>query len=89
MILQVVDKEIRLLQQQLDDKKVRIDLSPEAREWLAEHGYVPQFGARPMGRLVDSSIKKPLAELILFGQLQGGGVAKITVEDDKLSVKPE
>src|SRR5439155_488417 len=59
-ILKVVDKELGLLQKLLDDKKVTLALSPEARDWLADKGYDPQFGARPMARLIDNSMKKPL-----------------------------
>jgi ATP-dependent Clp protease ATP-binding subunit ClpA len=84
VILKVVDKEIGLLQKQLDDKKVKIKLTAEARGWLAEHGYDPQFGARPMARLVDQTIKRPLAEAILFGDLKDGGEALVEVKDDKL-----
>jgi ATP-dependent Clp protease ATP-binding subunit ClpA len=88
-ILQVVDKEIRALQVTLDEKRVTLDVSKEARGWLGEHGYDPAFGARPMARLVENSIKKPLAELILFGALQKGGVAKVLVRDDKVVVEAE
>ncbi|HVE85646.1 MAG TPA: ATP-dependent Clp protease ATP-binding subunit ClpA [Myxococcales bacterium] len=87
VILKVVDKEIGLLQKQLDDKKVRVKLTPEARGWLAEHGYDPLFGARPMARLVDQVIKRPLAEAILFGELKDGGDALFEVKDDKLVLK--
>ena len=88
VILQVVDKEIKALQGQLVEKKVTLEVSKAARGWLAEHGYDPQFGARPMARLVDQSIKKVLAEHLLFGDLQGGGTARVEVEEDKLVVKP-
>jgi len=87
VILKVVDKEIGLLQKQLDEKKVRVKLTPEARGWLAEHGYDPLFGARPMARLVDQAIKRPLAEAILFGELKDGGDALFEVKDDKLVLK--
>jgi ATP-dependent Clp protease ATP-binding subunit ClpA len=81
-ILKVVDKEVGLLQAQLSDKKVTLELTPAARAWLAENGYDPAFGARPMARLVDQSLKKPLAEALLFGALQAGGVAKFDVTPD-------
>jgi len=87
-ILKVVDKEVRLLQAALTDKKVTLDVSREARAWLAENGYDPAFGARPLARLVDQSIKKRLAESILFGDLREGGVAQVRVKDDKLVVDP-
>ena len=81
-ILKVVDKEVGLLQAQLSDKKVTLELTPAARAWLAENGYDPIFGARPMARMVDQSLKKPLAEALLFGALQAGGVAKFDVTAD-------
>ena len=81
-ILKVVDKEVGLLQAQLSDKKVTLELTPAARAWLADNGYDPAFGARPMARLVDQSLKKPLAEALLFGALQAGGVAKFDVTAD-------
>ncbi|MCE9671920.1 ATP-dependent Clp protease ATP-binding subunit ClpA [Myxococcus stipitatus] len=79
VILKVVDKEVRLLQKMLDEKKVTVELTPAARAWLAENGYDPAFGARPMARLVDNSLKKPLAEALLFGDLKNGGIARYDV----------
>jgi ATP-dependent Clp protease ATP-binding subunit ClpA len=84
VILKVVDKEIAKLQKTLDEKKLTIELSPAAREWLAENGYKPEFGARPMGRLVESSIKRPLAEALLFGDLKEGSRVKVERKDDEL-----
>ncbi|RKG80645.1 ATP-dependent Clp protease ATP-binding subunit ClpA [Corallococcus terminator] len=89
VILKVVDKEVRLLQKVLDEKKVKLELTPAARAWLAEHGYDPAFGARPMARLVDSSLKKQLAEALLFGALKGGGIARFDVVDDALKLVTE
>jgi ATP-dependent Clp protease ATP-binding subunit ClpA len=81
-ILKVVDKEVGLLQAQLSEKKVTLELTPAARGWLAENGYDPAFGARPMARLVDQAVKKPLAEALLFGTLQRGGIARFDVTPD-------
>jgi ATP-dependent Clp protease ATP-binding subunit ClpA len=89
VILKVVDKEVGLLQKQLEEKKVVLKLSPEAMQWLAKHGYDPAFGARPMARLIDQSIKKPLAEALLFGELQDGGTAHVDVSEDKLALRHE
>ncbi len=86
VILQVVDKEIAALQAALDEKKVRVALTDAARNWLGEKGYDPAFGARPMARLVETSIKKPLAEALLFGDLESGGTAHVDVADDKLAL---
>ena len=77
VILRVVDKELGLLQAQLDEKRVTLDVSDEARAWLAKHGYDPSFGARPMARLVEDRIKKPLAEALLFGELAKGGKVRV------------
>nr|WP_217275998.1 ATP-dependent Clp protease ATP-binding subunit ClpA [Corallococcus exiguus] len=89
VILKVVDKEVRLLQKVLDEKKVKLELTPAARAWLAEHGYDPAFGARPMARLVDNTLKKPLAEALLFGSLKSGGVARFDVVDDAVKLQAE
>jgi len=72
------------IQVQLDDKKVQLDVSETARNWLAEHGYDRLMGARPMLRLLQNKIKKPLAEDILFGRLAKGGVVNVEVEEDDL-----
>jgi ATP-dependent Clp protease ATP-binding subunit ClpA len=82
IILQVVDKEVKLLQALLDEKKVVIELTPGARQWLAEKGYDPEFGARPMGRAVDDALKKPMADALLFGALRNGGRVVADVKPD-------
>jgi ATP-dependent Clp protease ATP-binding subunit ClpA len=80
----VVDKEVALLSDMLSDKQVELELSEAAREWLAKHGYDPQMGARPMARLVEQKLKKPLAEAMVFGSLKEGGKALAEVEDDDI-----
>jgi ATP-dependent Clp protease ATP-binding subunit ClpA len=82
-ILKVVDKEVGLLQEQLLEKKVTLELSKDARAWLAENGYDPHFGARPMARLVDQQLKKALAESLLFGELRQGGTARFDLNEAK------
>jgi ATP-dependent Clp protease ATP-binding subunit ClpA len=90
VIMTVVDKFLVEVQVQLDNKKVTLDVKPEAREWLAEHGYDESMGARPMQRLIQSKIKKELAEDILFGKLSNnGGVVHVTVKDDDLYLEIE
>jgi ATP-dependent Clp protease ATP-binding subunit ClpA len=80
VILMVVDKFISELDVTLAEKKVTLDLSPEAREWLAKKGYSPEFGARPMARVIQDEIKRPLANEILFGKLTQGGHVDIDVD---------
>jgi ATP-dependent Clp protease ATP-binding subunit ClpA len=86
----VVDKFIGELQEQLADKHVHLELTAAARHWLAEHGFEPLYGARPMARLIQQKVKEPLAEELLFGQLQHGGQAVVElVEDDiRLAITP-
>ena len=85
----VVDKFLMELQTQLDDKHVTLEISDEAREWLAIHGYDVKMGARPMARLIQDKLKKPLAEEILFGTLSnGGGTVEVDVDslEDKITI---
>ncbi|MFP2770481.1 ATP-dependent Clp protease ATP-binding subunit ClpA [Oceanisphaera sp. KMM 10153] len=84
VIHRVVDKFIVELQAQLDAKGVSMEVSEQARHWLAEKGYDKSMGARPMGRVIQEKLKKPLANELLFGELVGGGSVKVTLEDDKL-----
>ena len=90
VIQTVVDKFLVQLQSQLDEKKVFLDVDHDARLWLAENGYDAKMGARPMDRLIQEKIKKPLAEEVLFGKLADkGGTAFVTVEDNELAVSTE
>jgi ATP-dependent Clp protease ATP-binding subunit ClpA len=84
VIERVVDKFVGELAGQLKEKKVTIGLTPAARSWLAEKGYDPMFGARPMARLIQTEIKRPLADEILFGRLQGGGHVEIDEREGRL-----
>ncbi|MCW9024567.1 MAG: ATP-dependent Clp protease ATP-binding subunit ClpA [Gammaproteobacteria bacterium] len=85
----VVDKFIFELEGQLEDKNVSLQIDDEARTWMAVHGYEPTMGARPMARLIQEKIKKPLAEELLFGKLAGGGLIKISVENEQLKFELE
>ena len=69
------------LEAQLGDRNITIELTPEANAWLAERGYDDKFGARPLARVIQEHIKKPLAEEILFGALKDGGIVRVLVED--------
>ena len=83
VISKVVDKFIMELEFQLDDRNVMIELTENSREWLAKRGYDQKFGARPLGRVIQEHIKKPLAEELLFGKLAKGGVVIVDVEGGK------
>ena len=81
VVSRVVDKFVIQLEAQLADRQVTIELSDAAREWLATKGYDKQFGARPLSRVIQEHIKKPLAEELLFGKLAKGGVVRVDIED--------
>ncbi|MFA7277151.1 MAG: ATP-dependent Clp protease ATP-binding subunit ClpA [Pseudobdellovibrionaceae bacterium] len=83
-VLRVVDKFIMQLEAQLADRRVSISLSDDARDYLAKEGYDPVMGARPLARVVQEKIKKPLAEELLFGRLANGGNVKISFKDGML-----
>ena len=85
IIERVVDKFIIELDHQLNEKKVFLQLSVKARRWLAEKGYDPSFGARPMARLIQNEIKRVLADEILFGRLQSGGKVEVDENEGKLA----
>ena len=84
VVRMVVDKFIMQLEAQLTDRNVEIDLDAAARDWLSKKGYHPTFGARPLARVVQEEIKKPLADHLHFGDLTSGGIVKVTVADNKL-----
>jgi ATP-dependent Clp protease ATP-binding subunit ClpA len=81
----VVEKFVMQLEAQLADRNVTIEASSAAKEWLAERGYDKLYGARPLSRVIQEYIKKPLAEELLFGKLVKGGSVKVTLKDDKLA----
>lgn len=87
VIVSVVDKFLVELQAQLDDKKVVLEIDDEVRNYLAEKGYDRLMGARPMNRLIQDEIKKPLAEQILFGDLVNGGTVSIRMNADKTAIE--
>jgi ATP-dependent Clp protease ATP-binding subunit ClpA len=89
VILQVVEKFVLQLEAQLMDRNVTIELTESAAEWLAERGYDDKMGARPLGRVIQENIKKPLAEELLFGKLAKGGVVRVAVKDGELDLQIE
>ena len=89
VISQVIDKFIVELQAQLDQKGVSLELTRDAKQWLAQHGYDKAMGARPMARLIAEKLKKPLANELLFGELTDGGVAKVALAKKELVIKVE
>ncbi|HEY9511245.1 MAG TPA: ATP-dependent Clp protease ATP-binding subunit ClpA [Rhodanobacter sp.] len=88
-ILRVVDKFLIELESQLTEKRVTLDVDAAARRWLAEHGFDPQMGARPMARVIQDKVKRALADELLFGKLAGGGVVHLSVRDGELQVDSE
>ena len=83
VVLRVVDKFIMQLEAQLEDRNVTFDLSDAARDWLGRKGYDEAYGARPLSRVIQDNIKKPLADEILFGKLAKGGVVEVDVKTDE------
>ena len=81
-ILRVVDKLVMELEAQLDKNSVTIELEPAARQWIADKGYDPKMGARPMARVIQEQIKRPLAEQLLFGDLAKGGHVRIMLDEN-------
>ncbi len=86
VIMQVVEKFVLQLEAQLIDRNVHIELTKAAAEWLADKGYDEKMGARPLGRVIQEHIKKPLAEELLFGKLVKGGVVKVGVKKGELDL---
>ncbi|CAN7178693.1 ATP-dependent Clp protease ATP-binding subunit ClpA [Bosea sp. LjRoot90] len=87
VVARVVDKFVLQLEAQLADRNVTIELSDEAREWLVENGYDEAMGARPMARLIQQTIKTPLADEVLFGRLKNGGAVKVVVIQSETGIK--
>jgi ATP-dependent Clp protease ATP-binding subunit ClpA len=85
VVYRVIDKFVRELEGQLGERNVTFELSEAAREWLADRGYDKLYGARPLARVIQDSIKKPLADELLFGKLMKGGVVKIGVKAGALA----
>jgi ATP-dependent Clp protease ATP-binding subunit ClpA len=84
IVARVVDKFVMQLEAQLADRNVSIELSEASRDWLAKKGFDPLFGARPLARVIQDHIKKPLAEELLFGKLEKGGTVRVEVAENRL-----
>ncbi|MVO17565.1 ATP-dependent Clp protease ATP-binding subunit ClpA [Parasedimentitalea huanghaiensis] len=89
VIMQVVEKFVLQLEAQLLDRNVSIELTRPAAEWIANKGYDDKMGARPLGRVIQEYIKKPLAEELLFGKLAKGGLVKVGIKDGALDLRIE
>ncbi len=87
VIIKVVDKFVMQLEAQLADRNVTIELTDEARKWLVERGYDEAMGARPMARVIQQTIKTPLADEVLFGRLKNGGAVRVVVTSDETGTK--
>ncbi len=88
-IMKVVEKFVLQLEAQLMDRNVTFELTDEAAAWLGEKGYDDKMGARPLGRVIQEHVKKPLAEELLFGQLAKGGLVRVVLRDDKIALQIE
>ena len=86
-VAKVVDKHVDEVRALVADRHIQIELTPEARQWLAERGFDRAFGARPMARLVERTIKKPLSELLLFGEVAAGSTVRVTLAGDELKLE--
>jgi len=89
IIRQVVQKFVMQLEAQLADRHVTIETTEEAADWLAKNGFDELYGARPLARVIQDNIKKPLADEILFGRLVKGGHVKVVLKDSKLAFEIE
>jgi ATP-dependent Clp protease ATP-binding subunit ClpA len=89
IIRQVVQKFVMQMEAQLADRNVTISLSDDAADWLAKNGFDELYGARPLGRVIQEHIKKPLADDILFGRLVRGGHVKVVLENGKIAFEIE
>ena len=87
VLIQVIDKLIGELSEQLSEKAIRIKLTPEAKEWIFEKAYDPAYGARPFARAISEHVKKKLVDEILFGDLVAGGVVEVGVKKNELDFK--
>jgi len=85
----IVEKFILQLESQLAERRVAITLEPDARAWLAEKGYDPIYGARPLARVIQAEVRDPLTDEILFGALEHGGTATIALKDGKLEIQAQ
>ncbi|WP_394820836.1 ATP-dependent Clp protease ATP-binding subunit ClpA [Pendulispora albinea] len=87
VMVRVVDKFIRELNEQLSDRHVSLSVTNAARDWLADKGYDPENGARPLGRVIQDEVKRPLSEELLFGKLEHGGRAELDAEEGKIVLR--
>ena len=81
LMLKIVDKFLGQVQVKLAEKKVELTVDEAARNWLAEHGFDPTMGARPLQRIIDNEVKKPLASEMLFGKLEKGGKVNVGIKN--------
>ncbi|HKJ73080.1 MAG TPA: ATP-dependent chaperone ClpB, partial [Alphaproteobacteria bacterium] len=85
----IVDIQIERLQKLLADRKITVDLDDDAKTWLANKGYDPAYGARPLKRIIQKNLQDPLSELILEGMIKDGEMVKVTTRDGELVINGE
>jgi ATP-dependent Clp protease ATP-binding subunit ClpA len=86
VVRRVVDKFLDEIDGQLAERRVALEVTDEAKDWFAEHGYDKTFGARPMARLIQDKLKVALADELLFGKLENGGTARVGVKDGEIAI---
>jgi ATP-dependent Clp protease ATP-binding subunit ClpA len=88
-MIKIVGKFMSEVRDQIREKGVKLKINNDAVDWLVEKGFDKKMGARPLQRVIDKEIKRPLAKLVLFGELKNGGILTIAVEDDKIVLRPK
>ncbi len=88
-MIKIVGKFMSEVRDQIREKGVKLKINNDAIDWLVEKGFDKKMGARPLQRVIDKEIKRPLAKMILFGDLKKGGILNISIEDDKIALRPK
>ena len=88
-MIKIVGKFMIEVRDQVKEKGVKLKINAEAVDWLVDKGFDKKMGARPLQRVIDKEIKRPLAKMMLFGDLRNGGIVSILIEDKKITIKPK
>jgi ATP-dependent Clp protease ATP-binding subunit ClpA len=88
-MIKIVGKFMSEVRDQVKEKGDKLKINAEATDWLVSKGFDKKMGARPLQRVIDKEIKRPLAKMMLFGELRHGGIVSVVLEDDKIAIKPK